>query len=64
MIAAGIGCCLRPLGIVMNEQHSARNLMQANFRAATQQVAMMLLSVHALRTLMVEFMRFRRRLFT
>ena len=60
MIAAGIGCCLRPLGLVMDEQHSARNLMQANFRAATQQVDIMLQSVHALRPLRAEFMRLRR----
>ena len=60
MIAAGIGCCLRPLGIVMNEQHWSRNLMQPNFRVSTQQVDMMLKSVHALRTLRVEFMRLRR----
>jgi hypothetical protein len=59
MIAAGSGCCLRPLGVVMNEQHCSLNLFEPDFAASTQQFDISLFSVHLLRTLVVEFMRFR-----
>jgi hypothetical protein len=59
MIAARSGCCLRLLGVVMNEQLEPEIFSSSDFTAlCVQYLDIIMNSVHALRTLMVEFMRF------
>jgi hypothetical protein len=59
MILTEIECCLRPLGIVLNELHLYNGARLVPKYDINHNIFLFLDFVHSLRTLMVEFMRFR-----
>ena len=59
MIPSEIGCCLRPLGIILNEQLATTDFILKQITVSRTISCYVLISVHSLRTLWVEFRRFR-----